>query len=102
MEFCSCSENMFISVYMREALVCIRYSYEKSAVDTCTCSDTYFFFSTLHSELQGHVYQVASTRSSPSGHAAVKKLFFYRFCMGRTSIVFRSKAIVWGVSLLCF
>ena len=37
-----------------------------------------------------------------SCHAAVKKLFFYRFCMGRTSIVFRSKAIVWGVSLLCF
>ena len=37
-----------------------------------------------------------------SCHAAVKKLFFYRFCMGRTFIVFRSKAIVWGVSLLCF
>ena len=37
-----------------------------------------------------------------SCHAAVKKLFFYRFCMGHTSIVFRSKAIVWGVSLLCF
>ena len=37
-----------------------------------------------------------------SCHAAVKKLFFYRLCMGRTSIVFRSKAIVWGVSLLCF
>ena len=41
-------------------------------------------------------------RNISSCHAAVKKLFFYRFCMGRTSIVFRSKAILWGVSLLCF
>ena len=37
-----------------------------------------------------------------SCHAAVKKLVFDRFRMGRTSIVFRSKAVVWGVSLLCF
>ena len=36
-----------------------------------------------------------------SCHAAVK-LFFDRFRMGRTSIVFRSKAIVWSVGLLCF
>ena len=37
-----------------------------------------------------------------SCHAAVRKPFFDRFRMDRTSIVFRSKAIVWGVSLLCF
>ena len=32
----------------------------------------------------------------------VKKLFYDRFRIGRTSIVFRSKAIDWAVSLLCF
>ena len=69
----------------------------------------------LHSELVGGpfpklngVYANQETLQQHSAgygcscHAAVKKLFFYRFCMGRTSIVFRSKAIVWGVSLLCF
>ena len=36
-----------------------------------------------------------------SYHAAVK-LLFDRFRMGRTSVVLRSKAIVWSVGLLCF
>ena len=42
------------------------------------------------------------SQNDSSRHAAVKKLFLDRFRMGRRSIVFRSKGIVWGVEPIVF